>query len=106
LATVVRRNLVPIPRTSRYYALDTFEVDGVVTVAQRLTAPPSTFTDSIRHTVVGAETPDALAKLYYGREDLWWRIADANPGRFALDWKPGDVLVVPPLRVATRTPRS
>ncbi len=94
-----------IPRTSRYYGLETLEVDGALTLAQRLTGEPPEFPDSIRHTVVGGETVDALAKAYYGREDLWWWIADANPGRFPLDWRPGDVLVIPPVRVVTRTPR-
>ena len=95
-----------ISRTSRYYGLGTFEAEGVVTVAQRIRGAPPDFPDSIRHTLIGGETLDALAKKYYGREDLWWRIADMNPGRFPLDWEPGDVLVIPPLRVATRTPRG
>jgi hypothetical protein len=95
-----------ISRTSRYYGLATLEVDGVLTVSQRLAGEPPEFPDSIRHTVVGGETLDALAKLYYGREDLWWWIADMNPRTFALDIRPGDVLVIPPIRVATRTPRS
>lgn len=95
-----------ISRTSRYHGLRTYEVDGELTVSLRLTGEPPEFPDSIRHTVVGGETLDELAKRYYGREDLWWRIADMNPGRFPLDWRPGDVLVIPPIRVATRTPRS
>jgi nucleoid-associated protein YgaU len=57
------------------------------------------------HTIIGGETLDALAARYYGREDLWWRIADANPLRFPLDWRPGDTVVIPPVRIATRVPR-
>jgi phage tail protein X len=57
------------------------------------------------HTLVGNETLDLLAKKYYGREDLWWRIADANPGRFVWDWQPGETIAIPPIRVATRMPR-
>ena len=90
---------------SRYYGSGTVEVNGEASLAQRLTGPPVEHAGSLRHTVTGRETPDQLARTYYGREDLWWRIADANPGAFALDWRPGDVLVIPPLRVATRTPR-
>ncbi len=93
-------------RTSRYHASRRYEVDGVVTLGQRLQGHPPEFSDSVRHTVVGGETLDSLAKLYYGREDLWWRIADMNPERFPLDWQPGDVVVIPPVRIATRTPRS
>ena len=97
---------MPISRMSRYYGLETLEVDGELTVSQRLTGRPPEFPDSLRHTVVGDETLDALAKLYYGREDLWWWIADANPDRFPLDLRPGNILVIPPIRVATRTPRG
>lgn len=90
---------------SRYYGFETVEADGEVSLAQRLTGPPVEMPGSLRHTVTGRETLDQLARSYYGREDLWWRIADANPGAFPLDWKAGDVLVIPPLREATRTPR-
>lgn len=90
---------------SRYHGIDTVEWNGNVSLAQRLTGPPPDYPDAILHTVTGAETLDQLARTYYGREDLWWRIADANPDRFPLDWRPGDVLVIPPVRVATRTPR-
>lgn len=90
---------------SRYYGLDNVEKDGLVSLAQRPAFPFETYPDSIIHTVVGDETLDQLAAYYYGREDLWWRIADANPLRFPLDWKAGDTLIIPPIRVATRTPR-
>lgn len=90
---------------SRYYGLDTVEADGRIGLSQRLTGSPATYPDAILHTLTGAETLDQLARRYYGREDLWWRIADANPERFPLDWRPGDVLAIPPIRVATRTPR-
>lgn len=91
---------------SRYYGLDTVEQDGRVSLVQRPGIPLQTFRDTIFHTVVGGETLDQLASVYYGREDLWWRIADANPGRFSLDWKPGETLAIPPIRVATRMPRT
>ena len=91
--------------TSRYFGLDTVEENGRVSLAQRPAVPKKAYPDSIIHTVVGGETLDQLAARYYGREDLWWRIADANPGRFPLDWKPGDSIIIPPIRVATRTAR-
>ena len=96
---------MPVSIYSRYYGLETIQVDGEVSLVQRRTGPPKSYLDGIQHTVVGGETLDGLAARYYGREDLWWRIADANPGRFPLDWEPGDTLVIPPIRVATRTPR-
>jgi nucleoid-associated protein YgaU len=97
---------MPSARTSRYHGLETLEAGGRLTVAQRLTGAPPEYPDAIHHTIVGGELLDELARRYYGREDLWWRIADANPEHFPLDLKPGERLVIPPLRVATRTPRS
>lgn len=90
---------------SRYYGLEILEDGGRLGLIQRPSVPAETWPDSVRHTILGGETLDQLAARYYGREDLWWRIADANPGRFALDWEAGDTLVIPPIRVATRMPR-
>jgi len=90
-------------RYSRYYGLGTVVIDGKQSLAQRPTPAVVDYPDSVLHVLVAGETLDQLAFVYYGREDLWWRIADANPGRFPLDWVPGDRLVIPPLRVATRT---
>lgn len=96
---------MPVSTYSRYHGLETVSVRGQVSLAQRLLRPDEPPAGSVRHTIVGNETLDQLAFTYYGREDLWWRIADANPGKFPLDWQPGDTLLVPPLSVATRTPR-
>lgn len=96
---------MPVSIYSRYYGLDIVEENGQVSLAQRPVVSLETLSDSLIHIVVGNETLDQLAAHYYGREDLWWRIADANPNRFPLDWKPGDTLVIPPIRIATRTPR-
>ncbi len=90
---------------SRYYGLDAVEDRGRVCLAQRPPAGNEVYPDQLLHMLIGNETLDQLAAQYYGREDLWWRIADANPGRFPLDWRAGDVLVIPPLRMATRMPR-
>lgn len=91
---------------SRYYRSEVLEIYGRVSLAQRHVAPPPSYPDSILHVIVGGETLDLLARRYYGREDLWYRIADANPGRFPLDWQAGETVVIPPIRVATRTPRG
>jgi nucleoid-associated protein YgaU len=90
---------------SRYYKTALIEIEGRLTRAQRLPAPPGEYTDSLVHRIVGNETLDQLAKKYYGREELWWRIADANQAKFPWDWQAGDVLIIPPIRVATRIPR-
>lgn len=88
---------------SRYYGLAPVVVDGRVSLSLRPIPPIVSYPDSLVHVIIGGETLDQLAYQYYGREDLWWRIADANPGKFPLDWKPGDTLVIPPPRVATHT---
>lgn len=44
------------------------------------------------HLVTGAESLEYLAWRYQGSSEGWWRVADANPLRFPLDWRPGDKL--------------
>ena len=90
---------------SRYYRSAILETDSRVSLAQRWVPNPPLYPDSILHIIVGGETLDLLARRYYGREDLWYRIADANPCRFPLEWQAGDTIVIPPIRVATRAPR-
>ena len=89
---------------SRYYNLPVLELNDKRSLTQRSDVTQKEYPDSIEHTLIGGETLDQLAAKYYGREDLWWRIADANPPRHPLDWHAGEVLVIPPLRIATRTP--
>src|SRR5215213_5335431 len=88
--------------SSRYRGLPTITVDGRVSLAQRPPASDPLPRDSIIHTVVGDETLDLLAFRYYGREDLWWRIADANPRIAPFGMAAGQAIGIPPLRVATR----
>lgn len=95
-----------VSRYSRYYALDTQRLGDKLSLVQRPAIDIETRRDSITHTLIGGETLDQLAKHYYGREDLWWRIADANPNRHSLDWRAGDRIVIPPIRIATRVPRG
>jgi nucleoid-associated protein YgaU len=87
---------------SRYWGLQPVTVLGVVSLAQRPMPPAQDYPDALQHRVVASETLDQLAFKYYGREDLWWRIADANGLSTITDCAPGDSLIVPPLRVATR----
>jgi nucleoid-associated protein YgaU len=94
---------MPVTLYSRYYGLGTVTRDGQQSLAARPLPPLVDYPDGLVHVMVAGETLDQLAFTYYGREDLWWRIADANPGRFPLDWSPGDTVLIPPIRVATRT---
>jgi nucleoid-associated protein YgaU len=91
------------PLASRYRGLPLVAADGRVSLSQRPPAAQPLPPDSVLHTVIGAETLDALAAQYYGREDLWWRIADANPGLQPFQLAAGQTIAIPPLRVATRT---
>jgi nucleoid-associated protein YgaU len=92
----------PQTPSSRYRGLATVAVDNRVSLAQRPPATDPLPPDSIVHTVVGAETLDLLAWKYYRREDLWWRIADANSGLKPFELTSGQTIAIPPLRVATR----
>lgn len=88
---------------SRYRNLAVIEVDGQRAVEQRPDRLPIVVDGAAEHVVTGGETLDMLAARYYGREALWWRIADANPVSCLFELAPGDRLVIPPIRVATST---
>jgi nucleoid-associated protein YgaU len=92
---------MPLSVTSRYHRLDVLvDPDRGPYVAQRPLPAPAVAAGGVTHVLVGEETLDQLAKQYYGREELWWRIADANPARHPADWRAGDTLVIPPLTAA------
>jgi phage tail protein X len=94
---------MPVSISSRYYGLDVLVLQGEPSFVQRPLPVIVSYPDSILHQIVAGDTLDALAKTYYGREDLWWRIADANPRKDPFDWPVGCTVVIPPLRVATQT---
>jgi nucleoid-associated protein YgaU len=96
---------VAISVFSRYFGLATVVVDDVASLAIRPQPAMPDFPDAIEHYIVAGETMDQLAFRYYGREDLWWRIADANPRMAPFALAPSSTpLIIPPPRVATRTP--
>jgi hypothetical protein len=57
------------------------------------------------HRFGGYETADLLARRYFGREDLYWRLLDANGGRLPDSFVAGELLTVPPLATATAVER-
>lgn len=86
--------------TSRYRGLDTYEAtdaNGVVhpTVAIRRYAPPPADAINYQHRVTGVEGVEYLSWRFYGNSETWWRIADANPARFPLSLRAGDVEAIP-----------
>ena len=91
---------------SRYHGLTQLSIDEKISISHRTVPKLDYLSGAIRHTIVGYETLDQLAIRYYGREELWWRIAAANPNRPLTDWRPGDVVIIPPRHIATRTLRG
>jgi hypothetical protein len=78
---------------SRYYGLPVIEAPdarGVrrPTLAMRLLPPARG--PFFQHPVTGLQSLEYLAWKSTGQSDLWWRIADANPVRFPLDYRPGE----------------
>ncbi len=93
---------MPILRSSRYDSLPTVEVEEVVSIGQRLVPPPDLTEPALNHRVTRGESLDLLARRYYGSEELWWRIADANQRFFPTDLCPGEVLRIPARLPAVR----
>jgi hypothetical protein len=58
-----------------------------------------------RHRLAAYEPIDLLARRNLGREELLWRLLDANGGRAADSFEPGEVLAVPSLETATQVRR-
>jgi hypothetical protein len=100
---------MPVGPFSRYRDLRTFEVVHATRGATRSLpvrrrpsgVPPA----MVEHRLRGFETPDLLALRYYGREDLYWWILDANGGRSPDSFAAGEPVAVPPLELATRVSR-
>jgi hypothetical protein len=60
----------------------------------------------VNHRLSGVETIEYLAWHYYGRSAVWWRIADANPLVFPLDYRPGATVRVAPAGAINRVLRT
>ena len=59
-----------------------------------------------QHLVSGLESIEYLAWRYFGSSDNWWRIADANPLRFPLDFHPGAKVAIPAAADVGRVQRT
>lgn len=96
--------------TSRYRGLDVFNApagDGPrATVAIRRYAPPPSTAVNYQHRVTGVESVEYLSWRFYGNSEQWWRIADANPVTFPLDWRPGAAVAVPTTEQSGETRRD
>lgn len=101
---------MPVSPFSRYAGLPTLQVtdaSGRTTTVLALRRPmPPEGPGATQHRVVGSEPVDAIARHYYGREELWWQVMDGNSLRFPLDIKAGDVLELRPPRAASQVSRE
>ena len=100
---------MPLNPQSRYQGLAVFaaaDAKGVShpTVAMRLVTSQTTAT--YQRPVARGDTVESLAAQYYGLSDWWWRISDANPPVFPLDFQPGDAVGIPALSDAGLVVRS
>src|SRR5574340_651783 len=90
---------MPVSSSSRYFNQPVYDTtdsagDTHPTVAMRpaaATPVPVVY----QHTVAALETLESLAWRTFNSSEAWWRIADANPLVFPLDWAPGDVVSLP-----------
>ena len=102
---------MPVNLMSRYRALpvhQAIDARGTArsTVAIRRAEPLPPGVTLIQHALTAAEDVEALAWRYYGTSEAWWRIADANPLVFPLDWQPGAMVAIPALDDVGRVERS
>ena len=71
---------------------------------RRAPAPPPA---ALRlHRLGGYEPLDALARRYLGREELLWRLRDANGGREPHAFAAGELIAIPSLEDATSVRRT
>jgi hypothetical protein len=90
---------MPVSSNSRYFGLPVFEAPDSLgqphpSIAMRpepTGQPPVVY----QHTVAALETLEYLAGSTYHSSEAWWRIADANPLVFPLDWRPGSIVTLP-----------
>jgi hypothetical protein len=69
--------------TSRYYSLDTAELETlggrkIRYVRRRFVPQPDRFEPLIEHTVAQGDRLDTIAAQYVGDPEQFWRICDAN----------------------------
>lgn len=57
------------------------------------------------HTFTSYDSPDLLALRFFGREELYWFLLDANDGRLPDSFTVGELVVVPSAEDATRLRR-
>ena len=91
---------MPVSPLSRYAQTHTYLAqlpDGSArpTIGRRPTPAPPAPGTTYQHLVVAGDSYESLAFSYLGSSNLWWQIADANPGTGLFALVPGTLNVVP-----------
>src|SRR5262245_37493881 len=89
---------MPVSSGSRYADLSVFDApaaDGEAHPTVAIRPPPQPSAVTYQRTVAAVDTLETLAWACFHSSTAWWRIADANALVFPLDWRPGDVVVLP-----------
>lgn len=102
---------MPVSSNSRYAnapifdAVDT-EGNKHPTIAMRRGSASESVPVVYQHVMVGMESMESIAANLYHSSEAWWRIADANPLMFPLDWRPGMAVGLPPVSERGRIERT
>lgn len=102
---------MPVSSNSRYAnatIFDAVDTEGTKhpTIAMRRTPSTGAVPIFYQHVMVGMDTVESLAANLYHSSEVWWRIADANPLMFPLDWRPGMAIGLPPVSQRGRIERT
>lgn len=98
---------MPVSPFSRYRNLSALEIVSPsrgktrALPVRRLSMETSS-TENRSHQFTSYETADSLALKYFGREELYWALLDANKGKLPDDFEPGETLTVPSVRQINR----
>ncbi len=89
---------MPVDSRSRYYGFASYTVvDARRGVQPAIPArlEVQAYSSVSLHQLRALEGMEQLAAQLIGDSAEWWRLADANPNRFALDLRPADTLLMP-----------
>ena len=99
---------MPVSPFSRYRNLPTLDIvhasrGRTRSLPIRRPSPsPTTFLGGRQHRFGAYESADLLALRYFGREDLYWHVLDANGVKLPDGLEAGEILQIPPLSTATQ----
>lgn len=89
---------MPVTSNSRYARVPVVEApdaSGEAKAAIGIRPYDSGLPVVVSERLTGLDTIEYLAWKNYRNSAYWWRIADANPLRFPLDWAAGDMVALP-----------